>query len=101
MDEICLDENGHDARESDWNAHCADDNGEDGERICCARALMIAADSLHRLLGDTQATQWPARDVRVALGVIAGIRAQQGCQREDESVDTNYLTSLMDLIIYG
>lgn len=101
-----LDENGRDARYQDWMDICGTDtNASDGERVTSAKALEIAADMLHRMLGDDSANKWEERDVRLALGAIAGIRAQAGVFSADSRAlgfrDGISATHQLDIWIYG
>jgi len=99
---IVNDENGHDARYEDWLASCRIENqhgiASDGQRVTSAKALQIAADVLHCYISP-EGTTWTADDIRLALGAIAGIRAQQGDWPEEPNCD--YLTHYMDICIYG
>lgn len=98
------DENGYDARYQDWLWACRKENQagicSDGDRVTSAKALQIAADVLHyHLTGANH--NWTGRDIQLALGAIAGIRSQQGCEDYDPAIRDGYLTHLMDIVIYG
>lgn len=94
------DQLGNDAYEGDWNSTCGrDDTSSDGDRVTSAKALQIAADVLRsQLYAGTH--KWTGDDIVLALGAIAGIRAQRGCE---ELMDEGraYLTEVMDIVIYG
>lgn len=79
-----------------WAYSLGDDSAHDGERVTCAKALEIAADALEAQARGC-ATTWSGHELRIALGVLAGIRAQRGC----EDWGAEYLTHCMDLAIYG
>lgn len=98
---VALDENGHDARYEDWLTVCGMPHLElasDGERVMSAKALQIAADMLHHILNNRDGGAWNESDIRLALGAIAGIRAQQG---DFPGEGECHLTNFMDICIYG
>jgi len=97
------DENGADAHYEDWIASCREDTASTGERITCALALRICHDVMRAYTWDIDpdTVHWTHDDVRIARGVIAGIRAQRGCEDLDPSTTSGYLTDYMDLVIYG
>jgi hypothetical protein len=96
--ERVIDQNDEDAHYEDWLWCCRQKSNDasDGERVMSAKALQIAADVLHRVQMDTR---WNSNDIKLALGAIAGIRGQRGCEGMESGCD--YLTEVMDVAIYG
>lgn len=107
--EMIVDENGVNARYQDWCDICGtNDTASDGSRVCAAKALEIAADILHFFndpIGKGRSNNWTQRDIKLALGAIAGIRAQAGIH----GPDSRYLhrpeglmaTEQIDIWVYG
>lgn len=110
-DTIHLDELNADTYYEDWLWGCKIENqsgiASNGDRVCAALALRIAADVLRSLDPINPIPHsWTHRDIMLSRSAIAGIRGQGGCLGPDADAlgkgeEGLMLTEVCDIAVYG